>query len=93
MVGIRDRSSLMSSVGLESWENDSETLIFLKEGRNREKKSFHLWWELNPGPWDQKTSVLLIELPEQIWKKIWITAIRTTMRKIKARRPKILYRS
>ena len=38
MVHIRTRNILICFMGIESRENDTETLIFLKNGRNKEKK-------------------------------------------------------
>ena len=38
MVHIITRNYLICFMGKESRENDTETLIFLKNGRNKEKK-------------------------------------------------------
>ena len=50
-------------MGKESRENDTETLIFLKNDRNREKKYYQ---DLNPGPLAQKRSALTTELSKQL---------------------------
>ena len=50
-------------MGKESRENDTETLIFLKNGRNKEKKYYQ---DLNPGPLIQKSSALSTELSKQL---------------------------
>ena len=38
MVLFRTRNVLICFMGIESRENDTETLIFLKNSRNKEKK-------------------------------------------------------
>ena len=63
MVHIRARNYLICSMGIESRENDTETLIFLKNSRKERKKNYQ---DLNPGPLAQKSSALSTELSKQL---------------------------
>ena len=63
MVHIIARNYLICFMGIESRENDTENLIFLKNGKNKEKKYYQ---DLNPGSLAQKISALLTELSKHL---------------------------
>ena len=64
MVPISCRKIPMDWYIIESRENDTETLIFLKKWRNEGEKRC-LCQDLNPGPVVQKSSALPVELSGQ----------------------------